>query len=56
MKKIYIKNFGCQMNKLDTTLVGSALRQAGFGLTDNIEEADAVLINTCPAPRAVSQS
>jgi tRNA-2-methylthio-N6-dimethylallyladenosine synthase len=35
------------MNKLDTALVGSALRQAGFELSDNIEEADAVLINTC---------
>jgi tRNA-2-methylthio-N6-dimethylallyladenosine synthase len=35
------------MNKLDTALVTSALREAGFGLTDSIKEADAVLINTC---------
>ena len=44
---IHIKSFGCQMNKLDTALVGSALREAGFGLTDSVKEADAVLINTC---------
>jgi len=35
------------MNKLDTALVGSSLVQAGFALTDNIKEADVVLINTC---------
>jgi tRNA-2-methylthio-N6-dimethylallyladenosine synthase len=35
------------MNKLDTALVSSALKQAGFSLTDSVKEADAVLINTC---------
>lgn len=35
------------MNKLDTTLVISALKQAGFALTDSAKEADVVLINTC---------
>jgi tRNA-2-methylthio-N6-dimethylallyladenosine synthase len=45
--KVVLRTFGCQMNKLDTALVGSALRQAGFGLTDSVKEADAVLINTC---------
>ena len=35
------------MNKLDTALVDSALRQAGFNLTDSVKEADVVLINTC---------
>ena len=45
--KLVIKSFGCQMNKLDTALVGSSLVQAGFALTDNVKEADVVLINTC---------
>ena len=45
--KLVIKSFGCQMNKLDTALVGSNLMQAGFALTDNVKEADVVLINTC---------
>jgi len=35
------------MNKLDTALVGSSLIQAGFALTDNVRQADVVLINTC---------
>jgi len=47
MKKIHIRSFGCQMNKLDTALVSSALGEAGFGLTDSVKEADVVLINTC---------
>src|SRR3990172_5827558 len=45
--KLSIKSFGCQMNKLDTALVGSSLTKAGFALTDNVKEADVVLINTC---------
>ncbi len=44
---VYIESFGCQMNKLDTALVGSALAEAGFRLTDGLKEADVVLINTC---------
>ncbi len=44
---VHIKSFGCQMNKLDTALIASALQAAGFRLTDDVKEADAVLINTC---------
>ena len=46
-KTVHIKSFGCQMNKLDTALVTSALTEAGFSLTDKVKEADVVLINTC---------
>jgi len=35
------------MNKLDTALVNSALKEAGFSLTASVKDADAVLINTC---------
>ncbi len=35
------------MNKLDAGLVASALRDAGFRLTDGVKDADAVVINTC---------
>ena len=35
------------MNKLDTALVGSALKDAGFDFTDSVKDADVVLINTC---------
>jgi tRNA-2-methylthio-N6-dimethylallyladenosine synthase len=46
-EKIHIKSFGCQMNKLDSSLVANALVDAGFLLTDEVADADAVLINTC---------
>jgi len=46
-RTVHIKSFGCQMNKLDTALVGAALEEAGFRLTDRVQEADVVLINTC---------
>jgi tRNA-2-methylthio-N6-dimethylallyladenosine synthase len=35
------------MNKMDTALVGSALKDAGFDFTDSVKDADVVLINTC---------
>ena len=46
-KKIHIKSFGCQMNKLDSSLVTAALAERGFTLTDKPTEADVILINTC---------
>lgn len=46
-KKLHIKSFGCQMNKLDSSLVSSALAERGFVLTDKAAEADVILINTC---------
>ncbi|MHC4656447.1 MAG: tRNA (N6-isopentenyl adenosine(37)-C2)-methylthiotransferase MiaB [Planctomycetota bacterium] len=46
-KTVHIKSFGCQMNKLDTALVASALTEEGFTLTERVKEADVVLINTC---------
>jgi tRNA-2-methylthio-N6-dimethylallyladenosine synthase len=46
-KLVHIKSFGCQMNKLDTALVESALKEADFHVTDAIKEADLVLFNTC---------
>ncbi|MHC4758331.1 MAG: tRNA (N6-isopentenyl adenosine(37)-C2)-methylthiotransferase MiaB [Planctomycetota bacterium] len=46
-KKIHIKSFGCQMNKLDTALVRTALQKEGFAFTDSAETSDVVLINTC---------
>ncbi len=42
-----MKSFGCQMNKLDSSLVMAALQQGGYELTDSLRQADVVLINTC---------
>src|SRR6516162_5821537 len=46
-KKLYIETVGCQMNLLDSELVVAKLRQEGYELTDNIQQADAILYNTC---------
>jgi tRNA-2-methylthio-N6-dimethylallyladenosine synthase len=45
--KVHLKNFGCQMNKLDSSLVVSALEREGFIFTDKASEADVLVINTC---------
>lgn len=54
-KTVHIKSFGCQMNKLDTALVTSALKEAGFGLAESEKGADAVLINTCSVRQHAEQ-
>ena len=47
MKKLYIETYGCQMNVADSEVVASVMQMAGYETTDNIDEADAVLLNTC---------
>jgi tRNA-2-methylthio-N6-dimethylallyladenosine synthase len=47
IRKIHLKSFGCQMNKLDSSLVVSALTDQGYELTDKATEADVIVINTC---------
>lgn len=54
-KSLHIKSFGCQMNKLDTALVTSALKESGFVLTDVVADADVVLINTCSVRQHAEQ-
>ena len=44
---VYIKTFGCQMNKLDTELFTGLLLNAGFEMVDEIDSADIILYNTC---------
>ncbi|HJE38285.1 MAG: tRNA (N6-isopentenyl adenosine(37)-C2)-methylthiotransferase MiaB [Candidatus Amulumruptor caecigallinarius] len=46
-KKLYIETYGCQMNVADSEVVASVMQMAGYGLTDTIDDADAVLLNTC---------
>ena len=47
MKKLYIETYGCQMNVADSEVVASVMQMAGYETTDNLDEADAVLLNTC---------
>ena len=46
-KKIFIETYGCQMNVGDSEIVVSIMQQEGFRYTEEISEADVVLINTC---------
>jgi tRNA-2-methylthio-N6-dimethylallyladenosine synthase len=46
-KKVYIETVGCQMNVLDSELVVGKLRNEGYELTDDIQQADTILYNTC---------
>ena len=46
--KVYIKTFGCQMNEYDSGKMADVLAQAdGLQATDNPDEADVILFNTC---------
>ncbi len=46
-KKVFIESYGCQMNMNDSEIVASILLKQGFNTTDQIDEADLILINTC---------
>ncbi len=46
-QKVYIETYGCQMNVADSEVVASILEMDGFTLTNNIAEADLILLNTC---------
>ena len=47
-KKLFIKTMGCQMNEYDSDKMADVLREShGFELTDNPNEADLLLANTC---------
>jgi tRNA-2-methylthio-N6-dimethylallyladenosine synthase len=47
MKKLLIETYGCQMNVADSEVVASVMVMAGYEMTDNMDEADAVFLNTC---------
>jgi tRNA-2-methylthio-N6-dimethylallyladenosine synthase len=46
-RKLYIETYGCQMNVLDSEVVAAILQQHRYQVTENIDEADLVLVNTC---------
>jgi tRNA-2-methylthio-N6-dimethylallyladenosine synthase len=47
LKKFYIETYGCQMNVADSEVVVSILGNSGYILTDNINDAELILLNTC---------
>ena len=46
-QKIFIKTFGCQMNEYDSNRIFDSVKKIGFQKTDNYEDADCYLLNTC---------
>lgn len=46
-RKVYIRTFGCQMNKNDSDIIASLLSEAGYGICDDAEAADIYIVNTC---------
>ncbi|VAV83207.1 tRNA-i(6)A37 methylthiotransferase [hydrothermal vent metagenome] len=46
-RKLFIESYGCAMNFSDSEIVASILSNEGFNTTQNLEEADLVLVNTC---------
>ena len=45
--KVYIETYGCQMNVNDSEVILSILQDEGYALTDNMDEANIILANTC---------
>ena len=46
-KKLFIETYGCQMNVADSEVVATIMKMAGYDITDDIDTADAIFINTC---------
>jgi tRNA-2-methylthio-N6-dimethylallyladenosine synthase len=47
MPSVYIKTYGCQMNERDSEQVARSLRERGYELVSEAEDADVILLNTC---------
>ena len=47
MKKLLIETYGCQMNVADSEVVAAIMNMAGYEVTEDLDSADAVFLNTC---------
>ena len=55
-KKVYIESYGCQMNFSDSEIVASILNKEGYALTETLEDAHLVLVNTCSIREKAEQT
>ena len=46
-KKVFIKTFGCQMNEYDSNRIYDSVKKIGFHKSDNQEDTDCYILNTC---------
>ena len=47
MKRFYIETYGCQMNVADSEVVAAIMQMTDAEMTENIQEADIIILNTC---------
>jgi tRNA-2-methylthio-N6-dimethylallyladenosine synthase len=47
MKQLLIETYGCQMNVADSEVVAAVMKMAGYEVTEALDDADAVFLNTC---------
>ncbi len=47
MKKVYIETYGCTFNQADSDIMKGILEDSGWQITDNEDEAEVIVINTC---------
>ena len=45
--KLFIETYGCQMNSADSEVIAAVMEMAGYELSNSVDDADAVLLNTC---------
>ena len=46
-KKLAIVTYGCQMNVYDSERIAGLFQQDGYALTEDVHQADLILLNTC---------
>ena len=55
MKRLYIQTYGCQMNQYDSDRIVRLMGRAGYEPTEQAEEADLILLNTCSVREKAEQ-
>jgi len=54
-RKYYILTYGCQMNKNDSEIIAGMLTQKGYHPTEELKEADLIILNTCSVREGAEQ-
>ena len=54
-RKLHIKSYGCQMNVYDAQRMVDTLAPEGFVETASVDDADLVILNTCPSVKRASE-
>lgn len=54
-KKIFIKTFGCSLNKSDSITMENILKKDGYVITESPDDADVAIINSCAVKNSAEQ-